>query len=41
MPNTGNETLTGSNVKVRENSGDRNSGTQLTEPSQIINEVQI
>ena len=40
-PNTGNETFTNFNVNVQESLGDGNSENQLTEPSQISNEIQL
>ena len=40
-PNTGNETLTNSNVNVQGDLGDNNSENQLAEPSQTGNEKQV
>ena len=39
-PNTGNGTLTNFNTVVHKSLGDNNPGNQLTEPSQISNEIQ-
>ena len=40
-PNTGNETLTTSNVNFQEGLGDGSSDNQITEPSFISHEVQV
>ena len=39
--NTGNETLTMSNVNVQEGLGDNSSENQLAEPSRTSNEIQV
>ena len=40
-PNAGNETLTNLKTVLQESLGENNSENQLTEPSQISNEIQV